>query len=87
MDYQRAKREAPKHFAVLERHLDESSSAKQVDFPYEMVARAFPSYDSRPESFDYNFVEHEELMPWAKKKGWDVEQISRDKVRFTKISE
>jgi len=86
MDYQQAKREAPEHLAGLQRLLDESNSAKQAVFPYEMVARAFPSRDPHPDSFDYNFVEDEDLKAWAKKKGWEAEQISRDKVRFTKIS-
>jgi len=86
MDYQQAKREAPEHLAVLGRHLDESSSAEQVDFPYKMIARAFPSSQGYSRYLDYNVIAREELTPWAKKKGWDVEQISRDKVRFTKIS-
>ncbi|MDD9811957.1 MAG: hypothetical protein OXU71_09635 [Gammaproteobacteria bacterium] len=87
MDYQQAKSEAPKHLAVLERHLGESGSAEEIYFSYEIIACAFPSPTPHPDSFDYNFVEHKELTPWAKKKGWDVEQISRDEVRFTKISE
>jgi len=86
MDYQQAKREAPEHLAVLERLLDESGSAEEVVFPYEMVARAFPSSQGHSAYFEYNVIANEELTPWAKKKGWDVEQIPHDKVRFTKIS-
>jgi len=86
MDYQQAKREAPEHLAALEKCLDEHGSAEEVSFPYEVVARAFPSSQGHSASFEYNVVAHEELTPWAKKKGWNVEQISRETVRFTKIS-
>lgn len=85
MNYQQAKREAPEYLAALEKCLDDHSSAKQIDFSYETVARAFPSSQGHSRYFEYNVIEHEELTPWAKQKGWDVEQI-RDKVRFTKIA-
>lgn len=55
--------------AALERKLKKASS-NQLEVPYEQVARAFPSQNPDPETFDFSLIDDMTFIPWAEVRGW-----------------
>ena len=61
--------EASQWQAALEKKLKQEKS-NQLQVPYGDVARAFPSQNPHPRTFDYNIIDDMTFIPWAKVRGW-----------------
>lgn len=69
--YERCIGESSRWQSELEKHLEHQESDDVITH-YESVARAFPSTEPNPYSFDILRIDYNSLKPWAKKRGWDV---------------
>ena len=61
--------EAPQWQAALEKKLEQEKS-NQLTVPYGQVARAFPSQNPHPRTFDFNIINDMTFIPWAEVRGW-----------------
>jgi hypothetical protein len=68
--------QAPAWRSELEAKLTAHGGSDLV-VPYSQVARAFPSREPNPKSFQIPLIDPKELQQWAELKGWHV-QLTHD---------
>lgn len=54
---------------ALERKL-KKASVNKLEVPYGQVARAFPSQNPDPETFDFSLIDDMTFIPWVEVRGW-----------------
>ncbi|MGI1678679.1 MAG: hypothetical protein K6L75_08115 [Cellvibrionaceae bacterium] len=76
---------------ILSKALKEHGS-DDVTISYQDVAKAFPSEDPHPDSFDHKLIDENQFLAWAKENLWEVKKLPEEAenknsppIRFTKI--
>ncbi|WP_156962456.1 hypothetical protein [Salinisphaera hydrothermalis] len=66
-----ASSESDEYKGTLERELGVTDKV-DLTVPYSEVAKAFPSEDPHPRTFEHSIIAEKELRTWADARGWEV---------------